>query len=84
MGCEAGCYTTDDTDAYGGVVTKATNYSDCPAGYHQASVKSVYCSPCNAGTSSDAASAVCTTCAAGTASSTGSATCTAGYYQSAT
>ena len=60
--------------------------SQCPAGFYQKSVASVFCVPCDAGTSSNGTlgAAACTRCPAGTASSTGSATCTpcpAGEYQ---
>ena len=58
----------------------------CPAGFHQPAAASVFCVPCDAGTSSNGitGAAACTRCPAGTASSTGSATCTpcsAGEYQ---
>ena len=60
--------------------------SQCPAGFHQPAAASVFCIPCDAGTSSNGTlgAAACTSCPAGTASSTGSATCTpcsAGEYQ---
>ena len=62
--------------------------SQCPAGFHQPAAASVFCVPCDAGTSSDGTlgAAACTRCPAGTASSTGSATCTpcsVGEYQPA-